>query len=379
VVSHHSVARDTAEVGLMRLVGVLAVALPSVALLQVLASMRDYRQPIVAIAAWLGVLGTSAWLVPRLRTGRLGAGETAAAIAVAVGAVTAIGAARRPHVAPANVDLAILGTIWLLVLVVMSRSAWVWISAALLVFAEHGVLLVRDEGLAPLSLSQLGAAGYVMATVLAVFAAIRPTLAINASMAARQAALASMSAAKLTAAVAIQQERQARLAVLRREVLPLLNGIADGTLDPTSSGVREQCARHAAVLRQSLARPARVSGDVTVVLEPALRAARERGVAVTVQSVGDSGVPGPQLARALLAAVDAVIGELPPQQATLTVLASGDDAELYLTFGVPSTGTPDLGVIGLDMPAAARWQAAIVVTETGGRCLEVSWRKGRTP
>ena len=375
MVSHHSVARDTTESVLLRLVGLLAVVLPSVALLQVLASLRDYRLPVVAIAAWLGVLGSAAWLVPRLRAGRLGAGESAAAIAVAVGAVTAIGVAHRPHGTPGNVDLAILGTVWLVVLVVLSRPALVWITGALLVFAVHGVLLVRDTGLAPLSLSQLGAAGYIMATVLLVFAAVRPALALNASLAARRAALASMSAAERTAAVAIQQERRSRLAVLKREVLPLLNGIADGTLDPMSSGVREQCARHAAILRQSLASPAREAGDLTVMLEPSLRAARERGLTVAVQLIGDPGDPGPHLAAALLATVDAVLSELPPHQVMLTVLASGGDVELYLTFGLPLTSTPDLAAFGLTLPPAARWQAAIVVTETGGGCLEASWRK----
>ena len=71
VVSHHEVARDTAEAGLMRMVGALAVILPSLALVQVLANSRDYRQPAVAVVVWLAVLGAGAWLVPRLRTGGL--------------------------------------------------------------------------------------------------------------------------------------------------------------------------------------------------------------------------------------------------------------------------------------------------------------------
>jgi hypothetical protein len=377
VVSHHSVARDIAESGLMRMVRVLAVVLPSVALLQVLVSTHDYRQPVVAIAAWLGVLGAGAWLVPRLRSGRFGARETTAAIAVAAGAVAAIGLAHRPHDGPGNVDLSILGTIWLLALVVMSRPALAWITGAVLVFAVHGGLLIRYQGLAPLSLSVLAAGGYIMATLLIVLAAVRPAVATQAGVAARRAALASMSSAERTAAVAIQQERQGRLAVLRREVLPLLNGIADGTLDPSSSDVRQQCARQAAVLRQSLlTRPAPVSGDLTVALEPTLGTARGRGLAVTIQLIGDPGVTSPQVTRALAATVDAVMRELPPQQVMLTVLAHDDDLELYLTFGLALATTPDLSPFGLDLPAGACWHAAIVVTEAGGGCLEVSWRKG---
>jgi hypothetical protein len=96
---------------------------------------------------------------------------------------------------------------------------------------------------------------------------------------------------------------------------------------------------------------------------------------VTVQLIGDPGTAPPPVARAVLATVDAVLGALPPQQAVLTVLAAGDDIELYLNFGVPLRATPDLTRIGNDVPAAARWQAALNVTETGAGFLEISWRK----
>jgi hypothetical protein len=373
-VSHHEVARDTAEIGLMRLVIALAVVMPSLALVQVLANPRDYRQPAAAIVVWLAILGAGAWLVPRLRMGGLDARETAAAIAIAAAAVAATGAAHRARGAPGSVDLAILGTAWLLVLVVMSHSARVWIPAALLVFAVQGALLIRDEGLNPLSLSQLGAAGYIIAAVLIAFAALRPTLDMYVSMAARQASLASRSAAERAAAAAIQAERQGRLAVLEKEALPLLRGIADGTLDPTGEGVREECARHAAVLRHSLTGGAPGGARLMAGLEPALRAAAARDLPVAVQVIGDPGTPPPPVARAVLAAVDAVISALPPHQLMLTVLASGDDVELYLTFSAPLRTVPDLTRPGPDLPAPARWHACVDTTETGG-CLEVSWRK----
>ena len=40
MVTHHEVARDVAEAGVTRVVGVLAVILPSLALIQVLANAR---------------------------------------------------------------------------------------------------------------------------------------------------------------------------------------------------------------------------------------------------------------------------------------------------------------------------------------------------
>jgi hypothetical protein len=382
MVSPQKAAWDTVEAGLTSLLRALAVVLPSLALLQVLADARDYRQPVVAVLVWLAVLGAGTWLVPRSRAGGLTTGETAAAIAIAVAAVAAIGAVHRPDSDPGHVNLAVLGTVWLLALVVMSHSARVWIPVALLVFAVEGALLFYGQGLNRLSLSQLGAAGYIIAAVLIAFAALRPTLDTHVTMAVRQAALANRAAAERAAAAAIKQERRGRLAVLEEEALPLLRGIADGTLDPADAGVREQCARHAAVLRDVLTdgappgAPGGVpGGELLATLQPTLRAAGARGLPVTVQLIGDPGSPAAPIARAVLAAIEAVLGALPPHQTRLTVLAAGDDIELYLIFSAPLRATPDLTGVGNDVPAAACWHAALNVTETGGGFLEVSWRK----
>ena len=374
MVSPQQAAWDTVEAGLTSLLRALALVLPVLALLQVLADARDYRQPVVAVLVWLAVLGAGSWLVPRSRAGGLTTGETAAAIVIAAAAVAAIGAVHRAHGDPGNVNLAVLGTVWLLALVVMSHSARVWIPVALLVFAVEGAVVFREQGLNRLSMSQMGAAGYIIAAILIAFAALRPTLDTHVTMAVRQAALANRAAAERAAAAAIKQERRGRLAVLEEEALPLLRGIADGTLDPADPGVREQCARHAAVLRDALTDGA-PGGEVLATLQPTLRAAGARGLPVTVQVIGDPGTPPPPVARAVLATVDAVLSALPPHQAALTVLAAGDDIELYLNFSAPLRATPDLTRVGNDVPAAARWQAALNVTETGAGFLEISWRK----
>ena len=127
------------------------------------------------------------------------------------------------------------------------------------------------------------------------------------------------------------------------------------------------------------------------------RAARERGLLVDVQLIGDPGTPPPRLARAVLASVDAMLGALPPHQVTLTVLAdvdemngrdlngadanaddpNGNDVELYLTFDAPLRSIPDLTRFARDndLPAAARWRASVSGADPGGGYLEVSWRK----
>jgi hypothetical protein len=255
--------------------------------------------------------------------------------------------------------------------------------AALTVYGAHSALLIRAEGVNGLAMSELEAAGYICAAFLIAAAVLRPTIAVHVSLGARRASLASRSAAELAAATAIGQERRSRLAVLETEALPLLRGIADGTLDATSSDVRERCARHAAVLRHSLTEGAAgagdLAGDLAGVLEPVLQAARERGLLVTVQLVGDPGPAPPRLARAVLAAVGAVLESLPPQPVTLTVLGVGDDVELYLAFErAPSPGGLDLARLPQEheLPPSAQWQATVNAAEPdGGGYLEVRWRK----
>jgi hypothetical protein len=377
VVSPQQVARDTAEIGLVRLVGVLAVLTPSLALIQAVVNARDYRLPAVAIVVWLAVLGIGIWFTRRPHAGGLTARETVAAAAVAVGVVAALGAVHRPSGDPGSVNLAILGTVWLLVLIAVSHSVRVWVPIALLVFVVQGFLLIRQQGVTLLSLSQVGGAGYIIATILIAFAAFRPTLDLHVGLAARQAALASRAAAKLAAADAVGQERRNRLAILEQEALPLLRGIADGTLDLGAAEVGEQCARHAAILRQALTEGA-PTGELMASLEQVLQAtdaADVRGRSVTVQVIGDPGRPPPSVARAVRAALTAVLTALPPQQMVLTVLAASDEVELYLAFDMPARTAPDLTRLGLDVPAAARWRAALSTAETGEGFLEVSWRK----
>jgi hypothetical protein len=386
--SHHQVARDTADAGLSRLVWTLAVVPPLLALAQTLANVHDYRQPAVAVVVWLAVLGAGRWLVPRLRTGGLGALETAAAIAIAVAAVAALGAVHRADNSMGGVDLAVFGTTGLLVLLVLSRSAWVWLPATLLVFAVHSALLIRSGGPHRIVLSELTAAAYIIAGMLLVFAALRSALVAHVGLAARQAALDSRLGAERAAQTAVEQERRGRLAMLERDALPLLRAIADGTLDPGEESVRDRCARHAAVLRQSLAGSAlngsalngsalngsAPGGELAAGLGPALRSAEARGLTVTVQLLDEPEV-SPPVARAVFAAVDVVLGALPPHPVVLTVLPAGAVTELYLTFGRPLRAAVDLTRTGRDLPAAACWRAAVSVTEDGGGCLEVSWRR----
>ena len=379
MVSHREVVRDTTEFALRRMVGAMAAILPLAALIQVLANRSDYRQPAVAAGIWLVVFAAGAWLVPRMRRDGLTLGEAMAGVLIAVVAVALIGWEHRARHPSESMDLAILGTVWLLALIALSQPARVWIPGALTVYGVHAVLLIGVAGANPQSLAQLEAAGYILGAVLIAFAALRPTVAMHTSMTARRAALASRSEAERAAAAAVLVDRQGRLALLEMEALPLLRGIADGTLDPAAGEVLKRCARHAADLRHSLTGRAPDAGGLLARLQPALRAAGARGALVNVQVIGDPGIPPPQVADAVLATVDAVISALAPHQAPhqvmLTILGSADDVEVYVTFSEPLRETPDLAPFGRDLPAAACWHAAVTSQDAGPVCLEISWRR----
>jgi hypothetical protein len=273
------------------------------------------------------------------------------------------------------VDWSVVGSGWLLALVALSRPAWLWVSGALGVFAVHTVMLVRVLGASSLVLARLTATAYALVVILVVFSALRPTAAGYAAIAGRSAALLSRAKAEHAAAAAVQQDRRDRLALLEAEALPLLRAVADGSLDPADPAVRERCARHAAELRRALASRAPQAAGLLAELQPALTAAQARGLPLEIQVLGDPGRPGREVAEATLAAVDGVFRALPPHPVTLTVLASAEDVELYVAFARPPRATPEVSRLTGSVPAAAGWQAAVDVDETGAGCLEVRWRK----
>ncbi|MGD0374830.1 MAG: hypothetical protein ABSB01_09665 [Streptosporangiaceae bacterium] len=374
MVSRDGVMQEAYDSELPRAVGVVAAIWQLTLLIQVLVYLHDYRHPAVPVAVWLGMLAAAVWLVPRARAGGLTGVQAAAAVAVALAAVVAIGWDRRAHGTAGTVDWSVLGTCWVLALVAVTRPALEWLSGVLLVFTAHAVFAIRLFGVTSLSLARLAATAYSLVVVLVVFAALRPTWRTHARIAARRVLLASRSAAERAAVAAVQEDRRARRALLEMEALPLLRGIAEGTLDPADTAVRERCARHAATLRRALTDRPQDAGGLLAELEPALTAARARGLWVEVQVVGDPAAPIPEVAAATLAAVDRVLSALPAQQVTLTVLASGDAVELYLTFGRPALVSHDMTELRRPVPAIARWCVTVDVDDTGAGCLEVRWR-----
>jgi hypothetical protein len=369
---------EATESAAPRFVGAVAVALPAGLLVQALIDHASYRHPVVPVVVWLGMLAAAAWLIPRARAGDLSNAHAAVAIAMAVAAVTAIGLDRRVADAAVSVDWTILGVVWLLALLALTRPAWLWVPGAALVTGIHAVFVVHALGFSPLGLTRLAANSYAVVSILAVFAALRPALRTHAEMAVRRAALASRSAAERAAVAAIGEVRRGRLDLLEMEALPLLRGIASGTLDPSDGAVRRRCAEHAATLRRALVDRASQPSGLLAGLAGVLGAARERNVPVEVQVIGDPGDPGRDVVRATVAAVGQVLRSLPVQPVILTVLGSGSgsgsEAELFLTFGQPPVAGCDVAGLGGAVPAGAAWRATLEAEDSGPGCLEVRWR-----
>ncbi len=390
---------------LRRVAAVVAAIWQLLLLVQVLIYLGDYRQPVVPIAVWAGMLAAAVWLVPRAWAVGLTGLDSAAAVAVAVIAVLVVGLERRQHGATGTVDWSVVGTGWLLALVAVSRRAYEWVCGAVLVFTIHAIVAARVLGLGALGLARLASTAYTLLVILVVFAAVRPMFRASARIAARRSELASRSAAERAAAAAVREDRRRRLDVLESEALPLLRGIADGRLDPSAAAVRDQCGQSAAELRRALVDRASARSELLAELEPVLADAGERGLPVEIRTVGDPGYVSRQVIRWAVAAVDHVLRALGPQQVVLTMLAPGDEVELYLVFrgplaqgplaprapaerppaeGPPAEGTPAQDTSAQRPPAegtpaqgppAQGCRTALEVDDSGMGCLEVRWPK----
>jgi hypothetical protein len=375
VVNRDALVQDAYESELPRVLGMLAAVWQLMLLLQVLLYLREYREPAVPVAVLIGLALAARWLIPRARAGDVTGREAAFAIAIAVAAVSLCGWADRVPGAVGSAEWSVFGTSWLLALVAVSRPSWEWVSGALLVFTAHFIFSGSAFDTVTLGLTRVTANVYALGAILTIFAAIRPIMRAQARIALRRAALAGRSATERATVAAIREDRRERLALLELEALPLLRGIAEGSLDPDDSGVRERCAWLATTLRRSLTDRAPDTQDgVLRGLQPALRTASARGVLVDVQVMDDPGDPAPAVADATRAAVEVLITALPPQQVTLTVMTAADGAELYLTFDDPPRAVPDVGLAGDAVPAEAHWRAAVSIDECGPGCLEICWR-----
>jgi len=126
MVSRDEVIRDAAQSWIPHMVGAVAAILPITLLIQVLVNLHDYRQHAVPVAVWLGVLVAAGWL-RAARTGGRHHRSRGSGRGRGRGRCCRPGGLERRGTA-GTVDWSILGTIWALALLVLSRPAWTWVS-----------------------------------------------------------------------------------------------------------------------------------------------------------------------------------------------------------------------------------------------------------
>ena len=373
MLSRDGLVQQTYAAGLPRMAAGVALVWQFAALIQVLAYRNDFRQPVIPVLVWLGLLGAAAWLLPRARGSQLGRADAALAIAVAVAAVALVGWERRLH-ATGAVDWSVAGTGWLLALVALAAGLGMDHRGA------AGVRHARRRRLpgargdharpGPARGHRIHAAGHPGRFRRAAPGHPRPGPGGGPARHPGQPDRGGAGRGHRDPAGPAP-----RLDVLEEEVLPLLRGIADGTADPADPAVQRRCGQRADALRRALADRAEPDGGLLAGLAPALNAAHDRGLPVEVQVIGDPGIPAPEVAGATQAAVSDVVGALPPHPVVLTVLASEDEVELYLTFEQPPPGPLDVAGLRRLVPATAGWQATMDIGDAGAGFLAVRWRK----
>jgi hypothetical protein len=170
---------------------------------------------------------------------------------------------------------------------------------------------------------------------------------------------AAMTRNARLAAEAVQAQRRVRYEEIRATVAPLLNGIADGSLDLAAPGTRQRITVAVTRLRRFLAESDDVPDPLSHELRVVADAAERRGVAVDlIAAVGAIPLLGVGARRALTEPVINVLGAA-TARARITVVAS--DAEVSVAI-VADAGTPVL-----DVAAAARAAVQVEWDQGGDR------------
>ncbi|WP_157474219.1 sensor histidine kinase [Parafrankia sp. EUN1f] len=224
----------------------------------------------------------------------------------------------------------------LLALLAVSRLLVVWALAIIATVAVLGVLVLAGSDTGPLALAQLLAATNSQIALQIMVAMGGPVLRRTADQVARALEEETARAALEQSARAVRADRERGLATIEQEVLPLLEAVADGLLDPRDPAVRDRCGQRAAAIRRALVTGA---GQTLGELGPAVVEARARGLGVEVRLAGEPGrIPAPVRAR-LAEILPGLLGAAPAtgaQQVVLTLICDDTGGRLFLTY--PATG-----------------------------------------
>ncbi|MFI0484431.1 ATP-binding protein [Actinomadura sp. 9N215] len=172
-------------------------------------------------------------------------------------------------------------------------------------------------------------------------------------------------------------ERQSRFAALATAVIPLLTGLASGTLDPADPEVRRDCALEAARLRRLFAESDDVPDPLVHELEAYIDDVERRGVAVSLAVRGRRSTLDPLARRALTEpALWALL--MVASAARITVVAAPAEVTVSVVGDVGDAG--ELARLRSLIERNRAGRVTVSLTTMGTRFwVEATWRDTKRP
>lgn len=374
--------RETYAPGLRRAAVVVGVSWHAFLAVPLVIHLGAYRNLIPPVLAWCLMAATGAVLLPRIWHRPLTDVETWLACCVPTIATLLVAPMCQGLDVVGFADWPANGATWLLVLVAASRRSRDWAVAVAGPLIVQAACTMVTAGTGVTAFERLLASGYAAIIVLLMVGGIRPAFEAQADVASREATLRARITAQQDAAEAVRYDRLSRLALLQREVLPLLQDVADGAADPTDPRVRERCGAQSAALRRALVDSMAVRDALVSEIRSVLDAAGRTGVTTDLQVSGALAGTGPAVWAATRRALAAVLGGLSTQETTLTVLAGDEYVEVFLPFRAELARGTALRTAVSRLAGPDRWRATVTLDDndpnpTGHLAgyLEIRWPK----
>ncbi|OHV19761.1 histidine kinase [Parafrankia soli] len=381
--------RDSYAAGLRRTVAAVTAVWFTCTVFALAFVAPSSRSVPVAVLHWLAmalVVLPAAWTAYHRPLRRA---EAIVLMALALAVTTAVGF----NIAPVHTDAAagtggppsristwpVLVLPLLLALLAVSRLFVEWIVAIAATVTVLDLLVLRGAGTGPLALAQLLTATNGQIAMQVMVSMGGPLLRRTADQVARAVEAETAQAAAARSTAAIRQDRARGLATVEREVLPLLEAVADGLLDPGDPAVRERCGRHATAVRRALVTGA--TGALGSLAEPVFEA-RARGLDLEVQVVGEAPRIPARVSERLAAVLPGLLRAVPAagaEHAVLTLICEEGDGRLFLTY--PAAAPPELtaltGIAGGEVFPVSEVLSVSADADDGQVCVEVAWSAGR--
>ncbi|MEX5634663.1 sensor histidine kinase [Parafrankia sp. FMc2] len=392
--------RDSYAAGLRRTVSVAAAVWFGCTAVVLVATLPSSRSVVLSVGCWCGMALLVAVAAGMSRRRPLRRHEALVLVALGLVITVVVGLGTVPTWPgtstggpPSRINTwPVLVLPVLLALVAVSRLFAAWLVAIAATVAVLGVLVLTaadagggpatgagSGGTGPLALAQLLAATNGQVALQIMVAMGGPVLRRTADQVARALEEETARAALEQSERAVRADRERGLATIQQEVLPMLEAVADGLLDPRDQAVRDRCARHAAAIRRTLVLGAAGAAGALGELAPAVVGARAHGLEVEVRVVGEPRHIPPAVYERLAEVLPGMLWDASAAGtggAVLTLIGEPAGGQLFLTYraAVCPAGTapaPHLAAGG--EVGHAEILTISTDVEDNQTCVEIAW------